>query len=242
MDCGGRADHKSVLQIDSYITEQMDKGLMNKLENVRPCLMLKKKKIQKIYSFFKKIINKKDSRTIFQNIIATVFIIPFTLIIYAFILAIKTEFINGKLIELLASIISLILMFTIGGFYLLFIYVSIYTKKALLLKFIKLISLFLILSYNIYIFIIKDIQDLNEFDNYFIILTSLLMSYMLVTAVRSFTSNIYNWVFDNNLNIKEKDELIKFKLSFIKSIILGFITFIATLLAISLTIKQLFFT
>lgn len=129
MDCGGRADHKSVLQIDSYITEQMDKGMMNKLENVRPCLMLNKKKIQKIYSFFKKIINKKDSRTIFQNIIATVFIIPFTLIIYAFILAIKTEFISGKLIELLASIISIILMFTIGGFYLLFIYVSIYKKK-----------------------------------------------------------------------------------------------------------------
>lgn len=204
--------------------------------------MLIKKKIQSFYNFIEQKINRNNSKKFFQNIIATVFIIPFILIVYAFILAITTEFINGKLIELLATIISLILMFTIVGFYLLFIYMSIYIKDGLLFKFIKLTSLFLILSYNIYIFIVKDIQNLNKFDNYFIILTSSLMAYMLVKTVRSFTSNIYNWIFDNNLDIKERDELIKFKLSFIKSIILGFITFIATLLAISLTIKQLFFT
>lgn len=133
-------------------------------------------------------------------------------------------------------------MFTIVGLYLLFIYMSFYIKNGILFKIVKLTSLFLILSYNIYIFVVKDIQKLNGFDNYFIILTSSLMAYILVKTVRSFTSNIYNWIFDNNSDIKERDELIKFKLSFIKSIILGFITFISTILAISLTIKQLFFT
>lgn len=73
-------------------------------------------------------------------------------------------------------------------------------------------------------------------------LTTVLTAYMLVKTIRNFISNVYNWIFDNNPESKERDELIKFKLSFIKSIIIGFITFVATLLGISLTIKQLFFT
>ena len=204
--------------------------------------MFNKQRIQKFHNFFKQKINKNDLKTFFQNIIATVFLIPYTLIVYIFILALTTEFINDKVIKLLALIISIILMFTIVGLYLLFIYMSFYIKNGILFKIVKLTSLFLILSYNIYIFVVKDIQKLNGFDNYFIILTSSLMAYILVKTVRSFTSNIYNWIFDNNSDIKERDELIKFKLSFIKSIILGFITFISTILAISLTIKQLFFT
>ena len=164
--------------------------------------MFNKQRIQKFHNFFKQKINKNDLKTFFQNIIATVFLIPYTLIVYIFILALTTEFINDKLIKLLALIISIILMFTIVGLYLLFIYMSFYIKNGILFKIVKLTSLFLILSYNIYIFVVKDIQKLNGFDNYFIILTSSLMAYILVKTVRSFTSNIYNWIFDNNSDIK----------------------------------------
>ncbi|MGJ5682460.1 hypothetical protein ACSBQ3_09870 [Staphylococcus equorum] len=204
--------------------------------------MLIKKKIQRFHSFIEQKINKNNLKTFFQNIIATVFITPFTLIFCVFILAIKTEFINGKVIELLASIVSIILMFTIFGLYLMFVYISIYTKNGILFKIAKLTFLFLVFSYNIYLFIVKDIQNLNNFDNFFIMLTTVLTAYMLVKTIRNFISNVYNWIFDNNPESKERDELIKFKLSFIKSIIIGFITFVATLLGISLTIKQLFFT
>lgn len=204
--------------------------------------MLIKKRIQRFHSFIEQKINKNNLKTFFQNIIATVFITPFTLIFCVFILAIKTEFINDKVIELLASIVSIILMFTIFGLYLMFIYISIYTKNGILFKIAKLTFLFLVFSYNIYLFIVKDIQNLNNFDNFFIMLTTVLTAYMLVKTIRNFISNVYNWIFDNNPESKERDELIKFKLSFIKSIIIGFITFVATLLGISLTIKQLFFT
>lgn len=204
--------------------------------------MLIKKRIQRFHSFIEHKINKNNLKTFFQNIIATVFITPFTLIFCVFILAIKTEFINDKVIELLASIVSIILMFTIFGLYLMFVYISIYTKNGILFKIAKLTFLFLVFSYNIYLFIVKDIQNLNNFDNFFIMLTTVLTAYMLVKTIRNFISNVYNWIFDNNPESKERDELIKFKLSFIKSIIIGFITFVATLLGISLTIKQLFFT
>ncbi|WP_413475802.1 hypothetical protein [Staphylococcus equorum] len=204
--------------------------------------MLIKKRIQRFHSFIEQKINKNNLKTFFQNIIATVFITPFTLIFCVFILAIKTEFINDKVIELLASIVSIILMFTIFGLYLMFVYISIYTKNGILFKIAKLTFLFLVFSYNIYLFIVKDIQNLNNFDNFFIMLTTVLTAYMLVKTIRNFISNVYNWIFDNNPESKERDELIKFKLSFIKSIIIGFITFVATLLGISLTIKQLFFT
>lgn len=184
--------------------------------------------------------NSKHFKTDFQNIILSFFSAPFILIIYAFTLAIKTEFINDEILEMLASIISLILIFAIVGLYLMFIYLSIYTNKSILFKAIRLISLLLIFAYHIFIFIKKDIQSLNNFDDCFILLTSILVSYMIVKAVRNSISKIFNWIF-NAENYKQ-DELIKFKLSFIRSIILGFITFIATVLGIALTIKQLFFT
>lgn len=113
--------------------------------------MFNKQRIQNIFYFFEQKINKNDFKIFFQNIIATVFLIPYTLIVYIFILALTTEFINDKLIKLLALIISLILMFTIVGLYLLFIYMSFYIKNGILFKIVKLTSLFLILSYNIYI-------------------------------------------------------------------------------------------
>ncbi|MEX2957350.1 hypothetical protein AB4M78_13110, partial [Staphylococcus pasteuri] len=81
---------------------------------------------------------------------------------------------------------------------------------------------------------------LTHFDNYFIIITSVLISYWLIQTFRKIISSIYNWIFSDES--QQRDELIKFKLSFIKSLLIGFFSFIATILGIVLTIKNLFFT
>lgn len=141
---------------------------------------------------------------------------------------------------MLASMMIIIIMYSIVGFYLIFLYMSLYIKNRILFKIVKLSSLFIILIYHAYIIVKKDIQNLTSFDNYFILITSILIAYVIVKAIRNLFSNIFNWIF--NADSYKQDELIKFKLSFIKSIILGFMTFIATILGIALTIKQLFFT
>jgi len=156
------------------------------------------------------------------------------------VLAIKTEFVNDEILEMLASMMIIIIMYSIVGFYLIFLYMSLYIKNRILFKIVKLSSLFIILIYHAYIIVKKDIQNLTSFDNYFILITSILIAYVIVKAIRNLFSNIFNWIF--NADSYKQDELIKFKLSFIKSIILGFMTFIATILGIALTIKQLFFT
>jgi hypothetical protein len=184
--------------------------------------------------------NDRQSKIYFQNIILSVFLAPFILIVYTFILAIKTEFINDKILEMLSNIMIIIVMFSIVGFYLIFFYMSIYIKNRILFKIIKLSSLFLIVTYHAYIIFKKDIQTLTGFDDYFILITSILIAYIIVKAIRNLFLNIFNWIF--NSDSYKQDELIKFKLSFIKSIIFGFITFITTVLGIALTIKQLFFT
>ncbi|AVQ34695.1 Uncharacterised protein [Staphylococcus kloosii] len=200
-----------------------------------------KKKLQNKYIFIEDKVHRKFTKTTFQNIIATVFILPLTLTFYAVILALKSEFVNNKLNELLETIVYLLIILSFLDIYLILIYISVYTKNRKLFKIVKVISLIFIFLYSIYILIYKDIKNLNEFDNYFIIITSSIITYVLVKIIRNFTISIYNWIFNNDLGIRERDELIKFKLSFINSIIIGFITFIATLLGMSLTIKQLFF-
>lgn len=184
--------------------------------------------------------NSRQTKIYFQNIILSVFFTPLILIVYALVLAIKTEFVNDEILEMLASMMIIIIMYSIVGFYLIFLYMSLYIKNRILFKIVKLSSLFIILIYHAYIIVKKDIQNLTSFDNYFILITSILIAYVIVKAIRNLFSNIFNWIF--NADSYKQDELIKFKLSFIKSIILGFMTFIATILGIALTIKQLFFT
>jgi len=184
--------------------------------------------------------NSRQTKIYFQNIILSVFFTPLILIVYALVLAIKTEFVNDEILEMLASMMIIIIMYSIVGIYLIFLYMSLYIKNRILFKLVKLSSLFIILIYHAYIIVKKDIQNLTSFDNYFILITSILIAYVIVKAIRNLFSNIFNWIF--NADSYKQDELIKFKLSFIKSIILGFMTFIATILGIALTIKQLFFT
>ena len=193
----------------------------------------KQKQFRRIYNYLKSL----ETETFFQNIIGAFFLSPFTLITYAFILAYKVTYMNKSLIEAISSAVSLILIFWVLAFYLMMLYVFYFKDKNLLLKCVTLI---IIISYHIYIFIRKDIENLTNFDVCIIIITSVLISYWLIQTFRKIINSIYNWIFSPES--QQRDELIKFKLSFIKSLLLGFFSFIATILGIALTIKNLFFT
>lgn len=196
----------------------------------------KQKQFRRIYNYLKSL----ETETFLQNIIGAFFLSPFTLITYAFILAYKVTFMNKSLIEALSSAVSLILIFWVLALYLMMLYVVYFKDKNLLLKCVKVTTLIIIISYHIYIFIRKDIENLTHFDDCIIIITSVLISYWLIQTFRKIINSIYNWIFSPES--QQRDELIKFKLSFIKSLLLGFFSFIATILGIALTIKNLFFT
>ncbi|MBM6506728.1 MULTISPECIES: hypothetical protein [Staphylococcus] len=196
----------------------------------------KQKQFHRIYNYLKSL----ETETFLQNIIGAFFLSPFTLITYAFILACKVTFMNKSLIEALSSAVSLILIFWVFALYLMMFYIVYFKDKNSLLKLVKVTILIIIMSFHLYIFIKKDIEHLTHFDNYFIIITSVLISYWLIQTFRKIISSIYNWIFSDES--QQRDELIKFKLSFIKSLLIGFFSFIATILGIVLTIKNLFFT
>lgn len=196
----------------------------------------KQKQFRRIYNYLKSL----ETETFLQNIIGAFFLSPFTLITYAFILAYKVTFMNKSLIEALSSAVSLILIFWVFALYLMMFYIIYFKGKNSLLKFVKVTTLIIIMSFHLYIFIKKDIKHLTHFDDYFIIITSVLISYWLIQTFRKIISSIYNWIFSDES--QQRDELIKFKLSFIKSLLIGFFSFIATILGIALTIKNLFFT
>ncbi|EGG60397.1 hypothetical protein ACKI6Z_00310 [Staphylococcus epidermidis] len=196
----------------------------------------KQKQFRRIYNYLKSL----ETETFFQNIIGAFFLSPFTLITYAFILAYKVTYMNKSLIEAISSAVSLILIFWVLALYLMMLYVVYFKDKNLLLKCVKVTTLIIIISYHIYIFIRKDIENLTHFDDCIIIITSVLISYWLIQTFRKIINSIYNWIFSPES--QQRDELIKFKLSFIKSLLLGFFSFIATILGIALTIKNLFFT
>ncbi|HHQ6733681.1 TPA: hypothetical protein ACSTOR_002639 [Staphylococcus aureus] len=196
----------------------------------------KQKQFRRIYNYLKSL----ETETFLQNIIGAFFLSPFTLITYAFILAYKVTFMNKSLIEALSSAVSLILIFWVFALYLMMFYIIYFKGKNSLLKFVKVTTLIIIMSFHLYIFIKKDIKHLTQFDDYFIIITSVLISYWLIQTFRKIISSIYNWIFSDES--QQRDELIKFKLSFIKSLLIGFFSFIATILGIALTIKNLFFT
>lgn len=196
----------------------------------------KQKQFRRIYNYLKSF----ETETFLQNIIGAFFLSPFTLITYAFILAYKVTFMNKSLIEALSSAVSLILIFWVLALYLMMFYIVYFKGKNSLLKFVKVTALIIIMSFHSYIFIKKDIKHLTHFDDYFIIITSVLISYWLIQTFRKIISSIYNWIFSDES--QQRDELIKFKLSFIKSLLIGFFSFIATILGIALTIKNLFFT
>ena len=197
-------------------------------------------KKQKQFHHFCNYFKSLEIKTFLQNAIGALFLSPFTLITYAFILAYKVTFMNKSLIEALSSAVSLILIFWVVALYLMMFYVVYFKGKNSLLKFVKITTLIIIISYHIYIFIRKDIENLTLFDDYIIIITSVLISYWLIQTFRKIINSIYNWIFSPES--QQRDELIKFKLSFIKSLLLGFFSFIATILGIALTIKNLFFT
>lgn len=197
-------------------------------------------KKQKQFHHFCNYFKSLEIKTFLQNAIGALFLSPFTLITYAFILAYKVTFMNKSLIEALSSAVSLILIFWVVALYLMMFYVVYFKGKNSLLKFVKITTLIIIISYHIYIFIRKDIENLTLFDVCIIIITSVLISYWLTQTFRKIINSIYNWIFSPES--QQRDELIKFKLSFIKSLLLGFFSFIATILGIALTIKNLFFT
>ena len=64
-----------------------------------------------------------------QNAIGALFLSPFTLITYAFILAYKVTFMNKSLIEALSSAVSLILIFWVVALYLMMFYVVYFKGK-----------------------------------------------------------------------------------------------------------------
>lgn len=194
-------------------------------------------KKQKQFHHFCNYFKSLEIKTFLQNAIGALFLSPFTLITYAFILAYKVTYMNKSLIEAISSAVSLILIFWVLALYLMMLYVVNFKNKNLLLKCVTLI---IIISYHIYIFIRKDIENLTLFDVCIIIITSVLISYWLIQTFRKIINSIYNWIFSPES--QQRDELIKFKLSFIKSLLLGFFSFIATILGIALTIKNLFFT
>ncbi|MBO0371854.1 hypothetical protein [Staphylococcus capitis] len=194
-------------------------------------------KKQKQFHHFCNYFKSLEIKTFLQNAIGALFLSPFTLITYAFILAYKVTYMNKSLIEAISSAVSLILIFWVLALYLMMLYVVNFKNKNLLLKCVTLI---IIISYHIYIFIRKDIENLTLFDVCIIIITSVLISYWLTQTFRKIINSIYNWIFSPES--QQRDELIKFKLSFIKSLLLGFFSFIATILGIALTIKNLFFT
>ena len=194
-------------------------------------------KKQKQFHHFCNYFKSLEIKTFLQNAIGALFLSPFTLITYAFILAYKVTYMNKSLIEAISSAVSLILIFWVLALYLMMLYVVNFKNKNLLLKCVTLI---IIISYHIYIFIRKDIENLTLFHVCIIIITSVLISYWLTQTFRKIINSIYNWIFSPES--QQRDELIKFKLSFIKSLLLGFFSFIATILGIALTIKNLFFT
>lgn len=194
-------------------------------------------KKQKQFHHFCNYFKSLEIKTFLQNAIGALFLSPFTLITYAFILAYKVTYMNKSLIEAISSAVSLILIFWVLALYLMMLYVVNFKNKNLLLKCVTLI---IIISYHIYIFIRKDIENLTHFDVCIIIITSVLISYWLIQTFRKIINSIYNWIFSPES--QQRDELIKFKLSFIKSLLIGFFSFIATILGIALTIKNLFFT
>ena len=197
-------------------------------------------KKQKQFHHFCNYFKSLEIKTFLQNAIGALFLSPFTLITYAFILAYKVTYMNKSLIEAISSAVSLILIFWVLALYLMMLYVVNFKNKNLLLKCVKVTTLIIIISYHIYIFIRKDIENLTHFDVCIIIITSVLISYWLIQTFRKIINSIYNWIFSPES--QQRDELIKFKLSFIKSLLLGFFCFIATILGIALTIKNLFFT
>ncbi|MBC3072130.1 hypothetical protein QP465_07025 [Staphylococcus capitis] len=197
-------------------------------------------KKQKQFHHFCNYFKSLEIKTFLQNAIGALFLSPFTLITYAFILAYKVTYMNKSLIEAISSAVSLILIFWVLALYLMMLYVVHFKGKNLLLKGVKVTTLIIIISYHIYIFIRKDIENLTLFDICIIIITSVLISYWLTQTFRKIINSIYNWIFSPES--QQRDELIKFKLSFIKSLLLGFFSFIATILGIALTIKNLFFT
>ena len=174
-------------------------------------------KKQKQFHHFCNYFKSLEIKTFLQNAIGALFLSPFTLITYAFILAYKVTYMNKSLIEAISSAVSLILIFWVLALYLMMLYVVNFKNKNLLLKCVTLI---IIISYHIYIFIRKDIENLTHFDVCIIIITSVLISYWLIQTFRKIINSIYNWIFSPES--QQRDELIKFKLSFIKSLLIGF--------------------
>ena len=70
-------------------------------------LSAKAKAVPSFCNYFKSL----EIKTFLQNAIGALFLSPFTLITYAFILAYKVTFMNKSLIEALSSAVSLILYF-----------------------------------------------------------------------------------------------------------------------------------
>ncbi|MBF2284032.1 hypothetical protein [Staphylococcus epidermidis] len=196
----------------------------------------KQKQFRNFCNYFKGL----DIKTILQNVIGAIFLSPFTLLTYLFILAYKGTFMNKSLIEALSSVSSLILIFWVLALYLMMFYIVYFKGKNSMLKFVKITTLIIIIFFHIFIFIRKDTENVTQTDHYIIIITTFFISYWLIQTFRKIITSIYNWIFSPESH--QRDELIKFKLSFIKSLLIGFFSFIATILGIALTIKNLFFT
>ena len=88
-------------------------------------LSKKQKQFHHFCNYFKSL----EIKTFLQNAIGALFLSPFTLITYAFILAYKVTFMNKSLIEALSSAVSLILIFWVVALYLMMFYVVYFKGK-----------------------------------------------------------------------------------------------------------------
>lgn len=88
--------------------------------------------------------------------------------------------------------------------------------------------------------IISQIGNSIEHSKYnldmnYLIFFSYLTSYLVVDFVRNLIVKLKNWIFSDSSN----DELVKNKLSFINKIIVGFLSVVATIISILISLKQL---
>lgn len=182
-------------------------------------------------------ISKEDIKIFFQNTIAAIFLCPFIVLFYLTVSFLKIEYLNEDIQGLIRTIFDLITSFFIVGIQLLGLYFIIYENDRMFCKLLKVLFSIILITPSIIIFIFMNDYVFNGF--IFIVLTVSLLSisFMITKSIRKFYTLLIEWIFEYD---NDNDNLIRFKLSFLKSIIIGITTFVASVLGITLTIKQIF--
>lgn len=99
-------------------------------------------------------------------------------------------------------------------------------------------SAFYFISY--YAIYLTNDSDLNGKIIVSLYLFALYNSILLIYILKSIFIQLKNWIFKTDENDNKTIDLIKYRLSFINKLIVGFISIIASILAIILTLKKIF--